>query len=80
MPGIFAVAAYNGGSRNVAKFYRVLTRMKLNLDELRRPRMQVAGVRWHAYVFGAAGHSAFVQPPVHIACVSSIFSRTCWSR
>ncbi len=41
--GIFPVAAYNGGSRNVAKLYRVLTRMKVNLDELTRPGMQVAG-------------------------------------
>jgi hypothetical protein len=35
--GIFPVAAYNGGPRNVAKLYRVLTRMKIELDELRRP-------------------------------------------
>jgi hypothetical protein len=35
--GIFPVAAYNGGSRNVAKLYRVLTRMKVKLDELNRP-------------------------------------------
>jgi hypothetical protein len=41
--GIFPVAAYNGGSRNVAKLYRVLTRMKVNLDELSRPGVQVAG-------------------------------------
>jgi hypothetical protein len=41
--GIFPVAAYNGGSRNVAKLYRVLTRMKVGLDELSRPGMQVAG-------------------------------------
>jgi hypothetical protein len=41
--GIFPVAAYNGGSRNVAKLYRVLTRMKVNLEELSRPGMQVAG-------------------------------------
>jgi hypothetical protein len=40
--GIFPVAAYNGGSRNVAKLYRVLTRMKVNLDELSRPGVQVA--------------------------------------
>jgi len=41
--GIFPVAAYNGGSRNVAKLYRVLTRMKVNLEELSRPGLQVAG-------------------------------------
>jgi hypothetical protein len=41
--GIFPVAAYNGGSRNVTKLYRVLTRMKVNLDELSRPGVQVAG-------------------------------------
>src|SRR3984957_8707883 len=41
--GIFPVAAYNGGSRNVAKLYRVLTRMKVKLDELNRPGAQFAG-------------------------------------
>ncbi len=35
--GIFPVAAYNGGPRNVTKLYRVLTRMKVQLDELSRP-------------------------------------------
>jgi hypothetical protein len=35
--GIFPVAAYNGGPRNVAKLHRVLTRMKVKLDELSRP-------------------------------------------
>jgi len=35
--GIFPVAAYNGGPRNVTKLYRVLTRMKISLDELSRP-------------------------------------------
>jgi hypothetical protein len=40
--GIFPVAAYNGGPRNVAKLYRVLTRMKIDLDELRRPTVQLA--------------------------------------
>jgi hypothetical protein len=39
--GIFPVAAYNGGARNVAKLYRVLTRMKVKLDELSRPGMQL---------------------------------------
>jgi len=41
--GIFPVAAYNGGSRNVAKLYRVLTRMKVNLEELSPPGLQIAG-------------------------------------
>jgi hypothetical protein len=41
--GIFPVASYNGGSRNVTKLYRVLTRMKVKLDELNRPGVQVAG-------------------------------------
>jgi hypothetical protein len=41
--GIFPVAAYNGGFRNVAKLYRVLTRMKVKLDELNRPGVQLAG-------------------------------------
>jgi hypothetical protein len=35
--GIFPVAAYNGGPRNVTKLYRSLTRMKVRLDELSRP-------------------------------------------
>ena len=34
--GIFAVAAYNGGPRNVAKLYRALDRMGVQLDEFRR--------------------------------------------
>jgi hypothetical protein len=38
--GIFPVAAYNGGPRNVTKLYRVLTRMKVALDELSRPGVQ----------------------------------------
>jgi hypothetical protein len=41
--GIFPVAAYNGGSRNVTKLYRVLTRRKVKLDELSRPGVQLAG-------------------------------------
>src|ERR1700743_333268 len=40
---IFPVAAYNGGSRNVSKLYRALTRMKVTLDELSPPGTQVAG-------------------------------------
>jgi hypothetical protein len=35
--GIFPVAAYNGGPRNVTKLYRVLQRMKVELHELSRP-------------------------------------------
>jgi hypothetical protein len=35
--GIFPVAAYNGGPRNVTKLYRALARMKVDLDELSRP-------------------------------------------
>ncbi len=38
--GIFPVAAYNGGPRNVTKLYRVLNRMKVSLDELSRPGEQ----------------------------------------
>lgn len=41
--GIFPVAAYNGGPRNVTKLYRVLTRIKVDLDELSRPGVQPAG-------------------------------------
>ena len=41
--GIFPVAAYNGGPRNVAKLYRALTRMKVQLDELSRPGLQLTG-------------------------------------
>ncbi len=41
--GIFPVAAYNGGPRNVTKLYRVLTRMKVKLDELSRPGVQLVG-------------------------------------
>ncbi len=35
--GIFPVAAYNGGPRNVTKLYRVLAKMNVQLDELSRP-------------------------------------------
>jgi hypothetical protein len=41
--GIFPVAAYNGGPRNVTKLYKVLTRMKVKLDELSLPGEQIAG-------------------------------------
>lgn len=35
--GIFPVAAYNGGPRNVGKLYNVMKRMKVKLEQLRRP-------------------------------------------
>jgi hypothetical protein len=41
--GIFPVAAYNGGSRNVMKLYRALTRMNVKLDELSRSGLQLTG-------------------------------------
>ena len=41
--GIFPVAAYNGGSRNVMKLYRVLSRMNVKLDGLSRPGVQLTG-------------------------------------
>ena len=41
--GIFPVAAYNGGSRNVMKLYRVLTRMNVKLDVLSRRGVQLTG-------------------------------------
>jgi hypothetical protein len=41
--GIFPVAAYNGGPRNVTKLYRVVKRAGLDLDELSRPGDQPAG-------------------------------------
>ena len=41
--GIFPVAAYNGGPRNVAKLYRVLSRMKVQLHELSRPEEELTG-------------------------------------
>jgi hypothetical protein len=40
--GIFPVAAYNGGPRNVTKLYNVLSRMNVGLDELARPQAQAA--------------------------------------
>ena len=43
--GIFPVAAYNGGPRNVAKLYRVLKRMNVELDELGRPQVQSRRLR-----------------------------------
>ena len=41
--GIFAVAAYNGGPRNVAKLYRALDRMGVQISELRRAGQVVPG-------------------------------------
>jgi hypothetical protein len=41
--GIFPVAAYNGGPRNVAKLYRVIQRMRVNLADLRAPAAQPDG-------------------------------------
>lgn len=38
--GIFPVAAYNGGPRNVAKLYKVIQRMGLKLEDLRPPGVQ----------------------------------------
>jgi hypothetical protein len=35
--GIFPVAAYNGGPKNVSKLYNVMKRMKVKLAELSRP-------------------------------------------
>ncbi|MCM3879879.1 MAG: hypothetical protein ND807_07210 [Vicinamibacterales bacterium] len=40
--GIFPVAAYNGGPRNVTKLYGVLNRMKVPLEELTRPQAELA--------------------------------------
>jgi hypothetical protein len=39
--GIFPVAAYNGGPRNVTKLYRVLAKMNVGLDELTRPSAEL---------------------------------------
>ncbi len=41
--GIFAVAAYNGGPRNVAKLYRALDRMGVQISELRRAGQLMPG-------------------------------------
>ncbi len=41
--GIFPVAAYNGGPRNVAKLYGVIRRMGVNLEDLRPPGEQPPG-------------------------------------
>ena len=41
--GIFPVAAYNGGPKNVAKLYRVIKRMGVELEDLRPPGTQPQG-------------------------------------
>jgi hypothetical protein len=41
--GIFAVAAHNGGPRNVAKQYRALDRMGVQIGELRRAGQLMPG-------------------------------------
>jgi hypothetical protein len=41
--GIFPVAAYNGGPKNVAKLYRVIKRMGVELEDLRPPGEQPLG-------------------------------------
>jgi len=43
--GIFPVAAYNGGPRNVAKLYGVMKRMGVNLEDLRLPAEQPQGMQ-----------------------------------
>jgi hypothetical protein len=43
--GIFPVAAYNGGPRNVAKLYGVMKRMGVNLEDLRPPGEQIPGMQ-----------------------------------
>jgi hypothetical protein len=39
--GIFPVAGYNGGPRNVTKLYRVIKRMRVDLEDLRPPTAQL---------------------------------------
>jgi len=41
--GIFPVAAYNGGPRNVNKLYNVMKKMKVKLGELSRPGVAPEG-------------------------------------
>jgi hypothetical protein len=43
--GIFPVAAYNGGPRNVAKLYGVMRRMGVQLEDLRPPGEQPEGTQ-----------------------------------
>ncbi len=42
--GIFPVAAYNGGPRNVGKLYRVIQKMRVELADLRAPGEQPEGL------------------------------------
>ncbi len=63
--GIFPVAAYNGGPRNVTKLYRVIQRMRVNLEDLRMPAVEPDGESvacpclWHEQ---PAGISAMTIP------------------
>lgn len=41
--GIFPVAAYNGGPKNVGKLYKVLRRMQVALEDLRAPGVEPPG-------------------------------------
>ena len=56
--GIFPVAAYNGGPRNVARLYAVMKRLGVKPDELRAPGEHPAGTRvtcpclWREYPGG----------------------------
>ncbi|MEA3174779.1 MAG: hypothetical protein QOF42_2190, partial [Gammaproteobacteria bacterium] len=66
--GIFPVAAYNGGGRNVAKLYRALNRMGVQLDELRRGPAH-SGLHSHlplclapGWIFGASSQHSALQP------------------
>jgi hypothetical protein len=43
--GIFPVAAYNGGPRNVAKLHGVIKRMGVSLEDLRPPGEQPVGMQ-----------------------------------
>ena len=43
--GIFPVAAYNGGPRNVTKLYGVMKRMGVSLEDLRPPGEQPPGMQ-----------------------------------
>src|SRR5260370_7769153 len=62
--GIFAVAAYNGGPRNVAKLYRALDRMGVQLGELRRAGQLTPGSAVACPCFWR--EEASVGPPVTI--------------
>jgi len=43
--GIFPVAAYNGGPRNVSKLHGVMKRMGVKLEDLRPPGEQPPGMQ-----------------------------------